>query len=242
MKIGTFSLLAGATFVIALVLQASPALAGTAKVEICHIPPGNPDNFHTITVSESAVEAHLAHGDAGSSCDEYCETRCDDGDACTIDACDPAGGCAPPAPVDCNDGDLCTTDSCDPASGCVNTCVTCDPPDACTISTCAPDTGECVDTPVVCPDGETCNPESGGCEPGECFTALDWAGTDDAAGFIGDCIDSAGCGEGACDFVYTTSLFCSDCVRGFSPAFTCAVCDDELRGFPYECNNLCTPE
>ena len=29
-----------------------------------HIPPGNPGNFHTITVSEKALSAHSSHGDA----------------------------------------------------------------------------------------------------------------------------------------------------------------------------------
>ena len=49
---------------------ATPALAARApKVEICHIPPGNPENFHTITISENAVEAHLAHGDLAGACD-----------------------------------------------------------------------------------------------------------------------------------------------------------------------------
>lgn len=33
------------------------------KVSICHIPPGNPANAHLITISSSAVPAHLAHGD-----------------------------------------------------------------------------------------------------------------------------------------------------------------------------------
>lgn len=32
------------------------------KVLVCHIPPGNPDNAHTICISENAVAAHLAHG------------------------------------------------------------------------------------------------------------------------------------------------------------------------------------
>jgi hypothetical protein len=38
------------------------------KVLICHIPPGNPDNAHTISVDESAVPAHLAHGDTLGPC------------------------------------------------------------------------------------------------------------------------------------------------------------------------------
>lgn len=33
------------------------------KVTICHVPPGNPKNEHTISVAQSAVDAHLAHGD-----------------------------------------------------------------------------------------------------------------------------------------------------------------------------------
>ncbi|HKG71491.1 MAG TPA: hypothetical protein VKA87_06300 [Nitrososphaeraceae archaeon] len=40
------------------------------KVTICHIPPGNPDNAHTIRVSENAVDAHLAHGDTLGECKE----------------------------------------------------------------------------------------------------------------------------------------------------------------------------
>jgi len=40
------------------------------KIKICHVPPGNPDNAHTIEVSQSAVDAHLAHGDSLGPCDE----------------------------------------------------------------------------------------------------------------------------------------------------------------------------
>ena len=38
------------------------------RVTICHIPPGNPENPQTITVSENAVPAHLAHGDTLGPC------------------------------------------------------------------------------------------------------------------------------------------------------------------------------
>lgn len=44
------------------------AKQGGDKQEVCHIPPGNPDNAHTITVSASAVDAHLAHGDTLAAC------------------------------------------------------------------------------------------------------------------------------------------------------------------------------
>ncbi len=40
------------------------------KVTICHIPPGNPSNAHTITVGASAVNAHLNHGDTLGECEE----------------------------------------------------------------------------------------------------------------------------------------------------------------------------
>ena len=38
------------------------------KVLVCHIPPGNPGNAHTIRVGSAAVKAHLAHGDDLKSC------------------------------------------------------------------------------------------------------------------------------------------------------------------------------
>ncbi len=38
------------------------------NVVICHIPPGNPTNQQTITVAQSAVAAHQAHGDSVGAC------------------------------------------------------------------------------------------------------------------------------------------------------------------------------
>ena len=38
------------------------------KVVICHVPPGNPQNRHTLTVDASAVPAHMAHGDSLGPC------------------------------------------------------------------------------------------------------------------------------------------------------------------------------
>ena len=42
---------------------------GNGKVTIFHIPPGNPDNAHFITVATQAVAAHEAHGDEIVRCD-----------------------------------------------------------------------------------------------------------------------------------------------------------------------------
>jgi hypothetical protein len=41
------------------------------KVLVCHIPPGNPANFHTISISEDDVQDHLDHGDFEGDCDDF---------------------------------------------------------------------------------------------------------------------------------------------------------------------------
>jgi hypothetical protein len=59
-------------------LHACPAKS-TKKTTICHIPPGNPDNAHTLCVGNSAVPAHLQHhGDSLGECAS--EPPCDGGD------------------------------------------------------------------------------------------------------------------------------------------------------------------
>ena len=59
--------------------------ADTMKTTVCHIPPGNPANAHTICVGNPAVPAHLAHGDFVGTC------------SCTTDD---AGVPPPPPPPD----------------------------------------------------------------------------------------------------------------------------------------------
>jgi hypothetical protein len=50
-------------------LAPAPAQSGEDKVTICHFPPGNRENAHTITVGASAVPAHLElHGDTLGEC------------------------------------------------------------------------------------------------------------------------------------------------------------------------------
>ena len=44
--------------------------AGADKMQICHKPPGSPDNYSTIVVNENALSAHMAHGDSLGTCDE----------------------------------------------------------------------------------------------------------------------------------------------------------------------------
>lgn len=45
-------------------------IANAQKKDICHIPPGDPDNAHTISINSNAVDAHLAHGDYLGPCND----------------------------------------------------------------------------------------------------------------------------------------------------------------------------
>jgi hypothetical protein len=158
--------------------------AWAAKQSICHFPPGNPANWHTLSVSDAAVADHVDnHGDLLGSCAASCETLCDDGNKCTQDVksttnddCVCNAGTRPP--VDCTDSNACTADACSPASGCVydteandgNPCDDADPTttgEVCTAGVCEPP------TPVICPcaqmwdtcDGANCNAFSGPLPP-----------------------------------------------------------------------------
>ncbi len=136
-------------FVAVLAIVFGAASAQAAKVDVCHLPPGNPDNWHTISVSENALQAHLSHGDLEGSCLANCETLCDDGDACTQDVESDPDQCiclAVPEPVNCDDSNPCTADSCDSNLG------------ACVYDTSLPngdacDDGNYVTTFDVCTDG-----------------------------------------------------------------------------------------
>ena len=50
------------------------------RVVLCHVPSGNPDNPHAITVGAPAVDAHLAHGDYLGECDGSDAEEESDGD------------------------------------------------------------------------------------------------------------------------------------------------------------------
>ncbi len=98
--------------------------------------------------------------------------NCDDGNACTVDACNPlTGGCTNSA-LTCNDSNACTTDTCNPTSGCVftNNSLPCNDGNLCTTGdTCSG--GSCgAGVPVVCPPtdsnpctADSCNPATGAC-------------------------------------------------------------------------------
>ena len=207
-------------------LTASAAWAGNAQVQVCHIPPGNPGNFHTITISENALQAHLGHGDLAGACFAHCDTLCSDGNACTIDACNSNEQClSTHPPVNCDDGLRCTTDSCNPATGCVNAPKACSDGNNCTVDACDPVTGSCAASPIFCPGGETCDPGNGSCR---CDV--------DPTNHTDEC-ESSPCSHGSCEDQ------CGRYLCHCSPGWTgtnCDVPDDPCTGV--ECNHgTCVP-
>jgi cysteine-rich repeat protein len=86
---------------------------------------------------------------------------CDPLRACGTSACI-AGACTPVAAPSCNDGNACTVDTCDPAVGCVSAAVACQDTTACdgTLA-CDPASGQCVNGPAPnCDDGDRCTDDS----------------------------------------------------------------------------------
>jgi slime mold repeat-containing protein len=191
------------------------------KVQICHFPPGNPDNFHTLTVGAPAVPAHLAHGDFLGACGSNCQLLCDDGNPCTVDPCDPnTGACLPHRLVDCDDGNFCTTDLCNPSTGgCENSLRNgnCDDLDSCTqddvcvqgrcmgtsIPGCCTSAADCDDlnpcTNDTCADGR-CQHSDVLCDDGNACTADTCNPTDGACVFAPIfCDDGDPCTADSCD-------------------------------------------
>lgn len=70
------------------------------KVTICHFPPGNPDNCHTLRVGETAVPAHLAHGDFVGECLPDCSGFDGEDDDDEDDDGDDGGGGWSPGPCE----------------------------------------------------------------------------------------------------------------------------------------------
>ncbi|MEZ4265314.1 MAG: hypothetical protein R3F39_02960 [Myxococcota bacterium] len=90
---------------------------------------------------------------------------CEDGTACTVGDVCAAGVCVPGAVLNCGDSNPCTDDACDPAVGCVNAPndAPCTDKDPCTKDeVCAG--GACSSKPVSCNDGDPCTTDY--CKPG----------------------------------------------------------------------------
>jgi len=180
----------------------------------------------------SACSAALPQAEMCDGADDDCdgqidEGACDDGEACTIDACDLLNGCShlPGAgntpcsdgsactsgdacvegaclgqPVDCNDVNPCTLDGCNPNSGCTNAPIQagCSDGDPCTSGdACAG--GACKGKPKACDDGDACTADT--CQGGDGCVNLPTAATcsDGNVCTKGDTCSLGGCAGVALD-------------------------------------------
>jgi hypothetical protein len=135
-------------------------------------------------------EVPIGRGDAGGPPITLCSSPsdCNDGDECTIDACDPGGTCSNVA-RDCDDANDCTTDRCDPSAGCEYTALDCDDGNGCTTDAC--DGSGCTHVPLDCDDADPCTVDSCGGFLGACmYTPID---CDDADPCTSDSCGATGC-------------------------------------------------
>ena len=96
------------------------------------------------------------------------QAACDDGDACTDDAC-VDGQCTASAPTDCDDGDACNgVETCDTATGdCVaGTAVECAAGEVCADGVCVCADDSACDDGDACNGAETCDVATGACVAG----------------------------------------------------------------------------
>jgi hypothetical protein len=119
---------------------------------------------------------------------------CDDGNPCTIDACDEASGSClgTPGPDDraCDDGDRCTRDDRCAAGRCAGTPIACEATAPCRgPGTCDPRTGGC--TSPVLPDGTACDDGDGCTQEDRCRGGA-------CSGVLRDCSDDVACTDDVC--------------------------------------------
>ena len=130
-------------------------------------------------------------GDAcvNGACASVEPKNCDDGNACTDDACDPGQGCTHAAnAADCDDGNECTLgDHCSGGFCAFNGLKNCDDGNSCTDDVCEPGEG-CthLNNDGACNDGDSCT-TGDHCDGGVCV-----------AGEVQDCGDGNACTQDIC--------------------------------------------
>ncbi len=159
-------------------LTPSPVVTGSTYV-LKHawvVPPGDPSGFgdvHYAVILRGTVTLPPLCADMS--------TRCDDGDGCTTDKCDPAtGACSHIGGLNCDDANPCTIDSCDSILGClhvnVNNGIQCNDNNLCTLGdVCSIDPtdgiSKCNGTPKTCAAPDACTDPSCDKTTGACGTS-----------------------------------------------------------------------
>ncbi|MCP3100917.1 hypothetical protein LZ198_18760 [Myxococcus sp. K15C18031901] len=76
------------------------------EVTLCHIPPGNPANAHTISVGVAAVKAHEKHGDLLGACEGEADGGSGGSDGGSGGS-DGGGGTCAPVDAACDESVVC---------------------------------------------------------------------------------------------------------------------------------------
>jgi cysteine-rich repeat protein len=184
---------------------------------------------------KNACTVDTCGGKAGCSHTPLDAVPCDaDGSVCTQgDAC-VQGQCIPGKTKPCDDGNACTVDACDPASGCTHTSdegAPCDDQNPCTVGDQCKDSACAKGATLPCESGEVCVIGKCSLVSGKCQynNALDGIACDDGSA----CTESDACGGGICQGKQTSCDDGNPCTTdGCTPAGGCshvantAACDD----------------
>ena len=187
----------------------------------------------------------VGDGCQSGACKAGALDTCDDGNQCTVDACDPFGGCghtsAPNGSACDPDASKCTNDVCD--AGVCNAVAPnlCDDKNACTTDSCVAKTGACIYVKLsdggACSDGNACTIgdacQAGACEggpPAGCDDANQC--TTDACDPIGGCSHTANVDGSTCELDGNKCTL-DVCTAGICSSSKTVDCDDK---------NVCTTD
>ena len=133
---------------------------------------------------------------AAGKCVGGAPIKCDDGNPCTTDTCDPKLGCQFKAVADktvCNDGNGCTTGDACTAGKCSGAGKSCDDSNPCTTDGCAAD--KCANAPNTnpCNDGDSCTQDDKCNANGKCVGANPLKCVDSNPCTDDKCVNQTGC-------------------------------------------------
>ena len=186
-----------------------------------------------------------------NGCQAGTAPNCDDGVACTVDACDESSDSCTHTPSNaaCDDGLYCNgAETCDPVNGCqLGTAPNCDDGVACTVDACDESSDSCTHSPnnAACDDENACTDDSCDATTGCVFTADNTNTCDD----LNACTLTDSCQAGQCTGSNPVTCIASDqchvagiCDPGTGacsnpPAPEGTVCDD---GDVTTCSDVCT--
>ena len=188
------------------------------------------------------------------------QTKCNDGNPCTVQVCQASGECLVTSTLDCDDKNPCTTGSCDGAGGCTQAfnnapCddgVACTQSDTCLLGSCSGVGYQCFDGNVctndVCTGNGGCSypPNSASCNDFNQCTKSDKCSGGSCSGTSYSCDDGNNCtndicnGSGGCSHPGNSN----PCNDGNPCSFPDNCSGGSCKGSKYNCDdkNVCTTD